>query len=274
MYDKSGVGLSSLGCSKVTTAGLTMNAGQVLQSQTPADFINAMSIQLAGHMANHEAEAHSCSLLAGATIACAATAAAWSAPLVVSMGLGFGAMILMDQLVTKPWVRWQQTYEADAIAAAISTTAGCQPDSILSFMQREHYAAVQKAEPNSLTPYLSNVTAVLQKIVPNSKLPTGELRDCRDLQRLQDAAAAELSSAPSRIQLAFEGHIDLIRTVLAERLVASRSPWQSTDDAKPCWLDRIAHMEKVLNTKATIPGNFAAGILRLLLCVTHPTWKY
>lgn len=92
--------------------------------------------------------------------------------------------------------------------------------------------------------------AALQRILPNSKLPAGPVRDSKDLQLVQDAAAVDLSSASSATQAEVKVHMKKMRQLLAHKLIAVRRPWQGLTSSKPHWLDRIAHMEKVLTTKA------------------------
>lgn len=103
-----------------------MTAGQLLQCHSPSDLINVMSRQLAPYMSNHEAEQRSCATLLLAVSVLAGTAAVSATAIGTAVGsaLTVGAYALAKQILVYTWLNRQQTYDADVVAAAISTAAG------------------------------------------------------------------------------------------------------------------------------------------------------
>ena len=118
----------------ISTVDMWVSAGQLLQYNDPAELINAMSVELAGYISNQCAESRSCSASWLSAMG-ALSASAVFTPSLLGLGARCGALVLVVKYIARPWLERQQAYDADAIAAAISTAAGCQPDSILSFMQ-------------------------------------------------------------------------------------------------------------------------------------------
>ena len=115
---------------------------------------------------------------------------------------------------------------------------------------------------------------------PTASCQLGPVQDCRDLQLTQDAAALQLSSASSDTQAGFQTPVKNKRLLLAHKLSAVRRPRQGMTRPKPHWLDRIAHMEKVLRIKAASAssGTHIASLKRLHVdlpssCSLADTWS-
>ena len=145
------------------------------------------------------------------------------------------------------WLRRQQTYDADVVAAAISTAAGCHPDEVLASMQRAHVAAVEQSDmQQQASAAISTELQALFSLLPNLMLPTATLADSKDLQLLREAASKQLTSASVETHAEYKGHMQRLEDLVARKLIAVRSPLQGLFGAEPHWLDRVAHVEKFL----------------------------
>ena len=154
---------------------------------------------------------------------------------------------MAKHILVDTWLRRQQTYDADVIAAAISTAAGCRPDEVLSSMQRAHVAAVEQSDmQQQANAAISTELQTLSSLLPNLVLPTATLTDSKDLQLLKDSASKQLTSASAQTYEESNKHMQRLEDLVARKLIAVRSPLQGLFGREPHWLDRVAHVEKFL----------------------------
>ena len=226
-----------------------MTAGQLLQCHSPSDLINVMSRQLAPYICNHEAEQQSCATLLMAVSILAGTAAlsATAISTAVASALPIGAYFVAKQILLYTWLNRQQTYDADVVAAAISTAAGCHPDEVLASMQRAHVAAVEQSDmQQQVTEAIGTELQALSSLLPNLVLPTAALADSKDLQLLNEAVSQHLTTASAQTHADYKEHMRRLQDLIAHKLIAVRSPLQGLFGKEPQWLDRVARVEKFL----------------------------
>ena len=238
---------------KATAIQLTTPAGYILQHPTAEELITGIAKEWAHELANHEAERDSCDLLVDMTSKAMMAAAIVSGSFI--WGLAIASFVtLMNRwwFIVQAWeLRHHQVYEADAIAAAISTASGATPDSITTAMQRAYHAdeilsdkaALQHTCQQSAQWHL----AKLQLLLPLSQIPQDAITDSTGLQRVTDAAASQISSASERVRAEYAKSIAALEDCVAEELCYLRDPLPGIT---PHWLDRISRIEKILKCKS------------------------
>ncbi len=226
----------------------------MLQQQTADEVIIGIAKELAHVIANHKAERKTCVMLTLATLAAMVAALSVSGmSLGASLSIAAQAQVVIVWWVVHKWLHRQQVYEADAIAAAISTAAGVSPDTVLSSMQRAYCA-------DASTPTKANLQlmrklriqwhlAKLQSLLPQSQIPQDAVNDCPGLQLVIDAAAKEVSSASAEVKAEYNKAIAALEDCLGEELCYLRNPYRAWTDIHPHWLDCIAHIENLLSKK-------------------------
>ena len=97
----------------------------------------------------------------------------------------------------------------------------------------------------------------LQKLLPNSQIPTEGFRDSRDLDQVIAATRSEVSSASAEVKSMYEHVMDALTECLVQELcaVGSASSYWTFPRAylngkaqHVQWLGRISHMQSVLET--------------------------
>ena len=250
---------SPFDCKRANAIGIEIPSSYFLCQQTAEEAMTGIAKELAHVLANHLAESKSCKLLLDTALGAAAVAA-------LAGGIGFWPLqlIFWGRLIGKDWMvnTWlhrQQVYEADAIAATITIASGADPHSILTSMQRAYIAdatspakaALQLVRKQRVHWHL----AKLQSLLPNSTIPQSTISDSSGLQLVTAAAAKEISSASSQVKGECRQSIVIIRDCLVEELCCLRSPYGAWTDINPHWLDRIAHVEHLLEGKTSSGDN-------------------
>ena len=176
---------------KAAVTCLSVSAQQLLQSQTLDELTASIASGVAELICNHEAEHKSMHLTLMSSLPFRA------APFLVFTGLWLNRRFsyvscFSVYALLKSWQIWQpqyltrqQEYEADAVAAANSAAAGCSPDCRLTSIQRtyvvERNTPQRKLWPQRIQQRSHWQLLQLQKLLPNSQIPTGEFKDSKDL---------------------------------------------------------------------------------------------
>ena len=221
------------------------SCGDVLTLQSADELISAMSRPVAQGILQHKQEVVSWDVVnistAPATVAALRFGGVrWSRSLLLGMGLWQAA-----HAVLHTWLPRQQEYEADQVAAAISSAAGCSPASILTSMQRAYCATKSQADwSQALHEKQSEIyLSALKGHLPSSITPTDFSQGSKSVLLMKHAA--ETSLVPGlREHLNF--CIDKLEGLLAEELCALRNPIHAWTSPHAHLLDRIARLEKML----------------------------
>ena len=242
----------AFGRKKASAIQVAVPAGYILQQQNGAELMTGMAKEVAHSLANHRAEEQSCKSLLWMVQGCRLR-------LAFTGRIGLGTVIAANCLWhiasrwgVPVWLHQQQVYDADAIAAAVITASGVDSSSSLTAMQRAYYAdvftsegaALQQRQKQDIQWHLSR----LQSLLYRSHIPKHAVNDSTGLQRVVDAAAAEISSAPSHDTATYEEIMVALENCIAEQLCLLRGPFRAWTDIDPHWLDRIARVDKMLKS--------------------------
>ena len=172
---------SPFACKKADAIGIEAPSSYFLCQQTAEEAMTGIAKELPHVLANHLAESKSCKLLLDTALGAAVVAA-------FAGGIGFWPLQLVfwGRLIGKDWMvdTWlhrQQVYEADAIAATITTASGADPRGILTSVQRAYIAeasspakaALQLVRKQRIHWHL----AKLQSLLPNSTISQSTISD-------------------------------------------------------------------------------------------------
>jgi len=233
---------------------MTVPARAFLQQQTADEALTCIAKELAHVIANHRAEQKSCGLLSNVAIPAMAVMLTLGGVSIIYSFAVASAINLMSLIWRPIWLHRHQVYEADAIAAAICTTAGSSPDSVLTSMQRAYCAAASTPERTLLhhvcKQRVQGHLVKLQSLLPQSQIPQEPFNDSVRMQVVVDAAAQEVSSASDEVKAAYRQEVQGLEECLAVELCSLRNPWKEWKTMQPHWLDRIAHIEQLLGSTA------------------------
>ena len=175
--------------SKTAPLMLRMQALNMLPLQSTDELLSAMCRGLAPAVLDHQREVDSWKLVNNITL-CSniyrqrAGGVRWGLALFVP-----AALWMVANSIIRTWLPRQQEYEADEVAAAFSTAAGCSPESILTSMQRaycatatEPYAAAMKVASDRNR---RNFMSLLQQVLPNVDVPHDSVLDDAEAQCLK-----------------------------------------------------------------------------------------
>ena len=165
---------------KATAIELRTTAGYMLQHPTAEELMTGIAKEWAHVLANHQAERDSRALLVYTTslamMAAAMLGGTYFWPLLIA---GFVPAVNRRWL-TEQVLHRQQVYEADAIAAVISTASGATPDSITTAMQRAYYADAVLSD-KAASRHTCQQRA--QRHLPHGQVPQDAITDSTGLQR-------------------------------------------------------------------------------------------
>jgi len=126
-------------------------------------------------------------------------------------------------------------------------------------MQRAYLAEVcdkmlhVKATDATLTRGLTDLSASLRQLVPNSGLPEGTPYTLQELQAWICISASEAKRLSPEAEIKFNAEVKAIEHVLVGLLHAISDPVQRWVDPYPDWLDRIAYVQSLSILKAAQP---------------------
>ena len=224
---------------------LYMHAGAILPLQSADEVLSAMCRGLAPAVLDHQREVKSWTLVNNSTpcfhvYALRAAGVRWSLALALPAALWKFA----DSII-HIWLPRQQEYEADEVAAAFSTAAGCSPDSILTSMQRAYCAAWTGAEA-AVRKEIRNwskrqILSMLQVLLPDTNILQDSILEGAQVQRIKSAIARKMPGDVYKLSQT----LDYIQ---AADLCAVRNPVEGWTSPHAHWLDRIARIEKLLGS--------------------------
>ena len=233
-------------------------AGAVLCTQTNEELASIMACEVGHSFAYHEAERKSWRLLLN-TVIIGSLAASSSMGLLPLAAAAIGIDAVVNKVIVGIWLHRRQQYKADAMGAAISMAAGCSADSIISYMQRAYLAEVcdkmlhVKAADATLMQGLTDLSASLRQLVPNSGLPEGTPYTLQELQAWIYISASEAKRLSPEAKIKFNAEVKAIEHVLVGLLHAISDPVQRWVDPYPDWLDRIAYVQSLSILEAAQP---------------------
>ena len=246
---------------------LAVPGGALLHQQTADEVITGLAKELAHVIANHDAESKSWSTMSCMVAAIPSALFPWRS-LWSCMAASLVCWYFTKVVIIRTWLHRKHVYEADAIAAKISIAAGFSPSSVLTSMQRSYYADATTPAKASLRVIRQQRMqwhlAKLQSLLPKSHIPAGPVSDSVGMQHVIDAAAHELSGASSQVQAECSKSIAVLEDLLAEELCCLRHPYTAWTDIHPHWLDRIAHVERILRSAS--PPNGQDVTLEQIAC--------
>ena len=222
-----------------------IQAGDMLPLQSTDELLSAMCRGLAPAVLRHQREVDSWEMLNTSMLpfhvyALHVAGVRWSLALALP-----AALWKVASSIIHTWLRKRQEYEADEVAAIISTAAGCSPDSILTSMQRaycaaltEPYAAAMKERGDRTK---RRFLSALRQVLPSVSIPQDSVLDDATVQRLKSAIAKELPDSAGSLSQS----LDFLQ---AADLWAIRDPVDAWTSPHAHWLDRIARIEKLLGT--------------------------
>ncbi len=232
-----------------------VHGGALLKQSTADEVVISMAKEMGHIIASHSAEQKSCERLFTWLVDAIGIAAifcgvnAWSC--IPAMLL---ATFIGNRWVARTWLHWQQVFEADAIASAISTAAGVNPSSIVTSMQRAYCADAStptKANPQQIRKSrIQWHLAKLQSLLLQSQIPQDMITDA--MQLVTAAAASEIRDASAQVKAEYNRSISVLEDCLAEELCFVRNPYTAWTDINPHWLDCIAHVQNVLKHDSSL----------------------
>ena len=235
---------------KATAIGLYTPAGYMLQHPTAEELITGIAKEWAHVLANHKAEQDSCDLLVNMTSGAMVAAAMFGGMFWWPLAIASVVTCVNQFWFVEKVLHRQQVYEADAIAAVISTASGATPGSVITAMQRAYCAVARLSDKEALR--RTNLQrfflhlAKLQHLLPSSQLPQTTILDSRGLQLVTNAAASEISSASMLVRAEYDEIIAALEDCIAEELCYLRNPYEALTDITPHKLDRISRIEKTI----------------------------
>ncbi len=231
-------------------------AGTMLFTQTNEELVNIMACEMGHSFACHEAERKSWRLLLN-TVIIGSLVAGSSIGLLPLVAAAVGIDAVVHRVIVGIWLHRRQQYEADKMGAAISMTAGCSADSIISYMQRAHLAEVcdriihLQSTDDTFSQSLEARSASLRQLVPKSDLPEGPPLNLQELQAWICISASEAKRLSPEAKTKFDAEVKTIEHMLVGILHAVRDPVQRWVDPYPDWLDRIAYLQSILKAVRT-----------------------
>ena len=232
-------------------------AGALLCTQTNEELVNIMACEMGHSLAYHEAERKSWRLLLN-TIIIGSLAASSSIGLLPLAAAAVSIDAVVNKVIVGIWLHRRQQYKADAMGAAISMAAGCSADSIISYMQRAfwvdvHDKILQMVTDATCTRGLTDLSASLRQLVPNSGLPEQDPITLQELQAWICISASEAKRLSPEAKTKFDAEVKAIEHILVLILHSIREPVQRWVDPYPDWLDRIAYVQSLSVLKAAQP---------------------
>ena len=207
---------------KATATKLRTPAGYMLQHPTAEELMTGIAKEWAHVLANHQAEKDSCELLVNVTSAAMAAAAMLGGTFLLPLLIAACVTAVNQRGFTEQVLHRQQVYEADAIAAVISTASGATPDSVTTAMQRAYYAdAIFSNKVASLHTCQQRAQwhlAKLRVLLPHSQVPQDAITDSTGLQRVIKAAASEINSASQLVRAEYAESTAALQDCVAEEL--------------------------------------------------------
>ena len=230
---------------------LSVSPANTLEVQSADELVSIISRAVAPTVLQHSEERRSWNIVNACAspallAALRASRVRWSASLLLGTAVWRAASTVINT-----WLPRQQEYEADEVAAVFSKAAGCNPDSMLTALQRAYCASQtspqavrdQEVRSNRSQVYIQSGMCGMLKLSIPSDLTQGSTA----IQQIRDAVAQE-TGIPSRHRRAVNSEIDVLEGILAEELCAIRNPWKGLSSPHNHLLDRIARLEARLHS--------------------------
>ena len=164
-----------------------------------------------------------------------------------AVAAGYLASQLACHLYVDTFLSHQHEHEADLLGTAISMSAGCSYDDVVTGLARLHsrkLLAREKEVAATGRPAQERAFAFLLHLLPDIQLPN-EIEDSKGLTAFVKSINEYLGMTPDKHPRIVRHCVDALWLSVAQRLQYTRSPYEALTGTHPHWLDRIAEIKKI-----------------------------